>query len=264
MGKGYSVDERINGVWEFYKVSSVNIFDEYDSDTVRNLNVLYEQVDIKVDNTFLKIRNSLLSEKDICSIKYRQTKETPLFYFHSDATVSMYVNLFRQEGFSLAKYISILRASEQSETCSSIYSEIIESDDYLVLIDHYYAVFFKKIDSSILANENHSNGFLDYCKDANPSKEFDGGDKYFCEFVKKNIYESYSKLREMSTFGKLMKESLSKDNLKYVIQDGVINYQWKSPEILKVTIFHGVETVMYEFQEKKSGTHLVITVDTGY
>ncbi|PSH12668.1 hypothetical protein B7R74_20115 [Yersinia pseudotuberculosis] len=61
-----------------------------------------------------------------------------------------------------------------------------------------------------------------------------------------------------------MKETLSKEDLKYAINDGMVSYQWKSPEILKVTILHGGETVIYEFQEKQSGTHLVITVDTGY
>lgn len=38
IGKVYSSDEQINGAWEFYKVSSVDIFGESDPDTVRNLN----------------------------------------------------------------------------------------------------------------------------------------------------------------------------------------------------------------------------------
>ncbi len=264
IGKVYSSDEQINGAWEFYKVSSVDIFGESDPDTVRNLNFLYEKVGIKVDDKIIMIRNSLLSDKDICSIKYRKTKKTPLFYFHSDTTVAMYKKLFGQEGVALAEFIYLLRANEQSEICPSIYSEIIKNDDYLVLIDHYYSVFFKRVNANLPVNKNHGDFLLDYCKDANQNKTFDGGDKYICDFIKKNINETYTKIREISSTGKLMKETLSKENLKYAINDGMVSYQWKSPEILKVTILHGGETVIYEFQEKQSGTHLVITVDTGY
>lgn len=264
IGKVYSSDEQINGAWEFYKVSSVDIFGESDPDTVRNLNVLYEKVGIKVDDKIIIIRNSLLSDKGICSIKYRKTKETPLFYFHSDTTVAMYKKLFGQEGVPLAEFIYLLRGNEQSEICPSIYSEIIKNDDYLVLIDHYYAVFFKRVNTNLPVNKNNGDFLLDYCKNVNQNKTFDGGGKYICDFIKKNINETYTKIREASTTGKLMKETLSKENLKYAINDGMVSYQWKSPEILKVTILHGGETVTYEFQEKQSGTHLVITVDTGY
>lgn len=262
--KGYSSDEQINGAWEFYKVSSVDVFGEQDSDTVRDVNISYEQVEIKADDSFLTIKNSLLSEKEICLVKYRKIKKTPLLYFHSDTTVAMYKKLFSHEGVALANYIYILMANEQSETCPSTYSEIIKSDDYLVLIDHYYAVFFRRINTNSPVKENFGDKFLDYCKDVKKNKRFDGGGKYICEFVNENINETYAKIREISTAGKLMKETLSKDNLKYAINDGVVSYQWESPEVLKVTISHGSETVIYEFQGKQSGTHLVITVDTGY
>lgn len=124
--------------------------------------------------------------------------------------------------------------------------------------------FFKRVNTNLPVNKNNGDFLLDYCKNVNQNKTFDGGGKYICDFIKKNINETYTKIREASTTGKLMKETLSKENLKYAINDVMVSYQWKSPEILKVTILHGGETVTYEFQEKQSGTHLVITVDTGY
>ncbi|WP_145579716.1 hypothetical protein [Yersinia vastinensis] len=262
--KGYPSEEGINGVWEFYKVSNMDVYGEHDSDTFHNLNAIYKQVEVKVDDRFLTIRNPLLNSKDVCSIEYREIKQTPILYFHSDTTVSLYSKLFSQEGIELEKNISVLTASEQSEVCPSIYNEIIKNDDYLVLIDHYYIVFFRKATANLLTQKDNNDGFLDYCKNANVSDVFDGDDKYTCEFVKMDINNAYTKIRDISTNAKLMKKTLLMGDLKYSIKDGMISHQWKGQNVLKVIISYGNEITTYEFHEKKSGTSLEITVETGY
>ncbi|EKK5548697.1 hypothetical protein U9W90_001479 [Enterobacter hormaechei] len=57
----------------------------------------------------------------------------------------MYENVFKNDNLSLAKDIYILQPYDPDKTCPPPYDEIIESDDYLLLVVQDYLVFFKSI-----------------------------------------------------------------------------------------------------------------------
>lgn len=134
-----------NDSWVFYKVSRTDLFSRHDSKTIQNLNELYGKAKINSNDNILTINNDLLESSTVCSVEYRKKKETPLFYFYSKKTLTMYENVFKNDNLSLAKDIYILQPYDPDKTCPPPYDEIIESDDYLLLVVQDYLVFFKSI-----------------------------------------------------------------------------------------------------------------------
>lgn len=258
----------VNSTWYFLKVSQKDLLGNSSKDTLRSLNTLYEQVKITLDNEKLAVNNFLLEEPQICSIDYIKINQTPLSHFYSQKTVNLYEALFKEENIPLASNINILTASTPELACEAPYSEIIQNDDYLVVIDKYHVIFFTKQpeqDNKVSSKKyQFRDDFPTYCQDVNKGQIFDGSSKYVCQYPNMSMPETYGRIKEIINDGQYMNKNLPKENTSYSVQDTKITYQWMARNILKLIIDQDAEKTTYLFEEKKDNTILIITIDTGY
>lgn len=140
-----------NGVdhklWVYEKVSGVDVFGKHDLNTINNLNEIYSKVKFTFSGKTLTIKNDFLEDNNVCSIDYVKIKKTPISYYLSEKTMALYERLFKYEGVSLPKYIYLLTALLPGDECPPPYSEILEVNDYLILLDQNYALFFKEAET---------------------------------------------------------------------------------------------------------------------
>lgn len=108
-------------------------------------------------------------------------KKNPISYYLSEKTVALYERLFKYEGASLPKHIYLLTALLPGDECPPPYSEILEVNDYLIVSDQSYVLFFKEADA--MNNNQTKDGLATYCQNGNSTLEYDGISKYSCFFL---------------------------------------------------------------------------------
>jgi len=262
----FSFNTHANDLWVFYKVSSTDLFSRHDSNTIQNLNKLYGKAKVNMDDNTVTISNDLLESSTICSVDYSKKKESPLSYFYSKKTLDMYDNVFKKDKISLAKDIYILRSLYPDKTCPSPYDEIIESDEYVFFVALDYLVFFKKITNDSKESNGLPKGtdFFTFCKSVSEDSIFDGDANYICDFTNDDLSNTYLKLKVISLYNNILKESLPDKNISYHMGDVEISYQWIGSNEVKITIIQGMDEGVYLFKKFKSGTLVAITSKSGY
>ncbi|WP_161799330.1 hypothetical protein, partial [Enterobacter hormaechei] len=174
-----------NGVdhklWVYEKISGVDIFGKHDLNTIKNLDEIYSKVTFTFSGKTLTLKNDLLEDNNVCSIDYVKIKKTPISYYLSEKTVALYERLFKYEGASLPKHIYLLTALLPGDECPPPYSEILEVNDYLIVSDQSYVLFFKEADA--MNNNQTKDGLATYCQNGNSTLEYDGISKYSCFFL---------------------------------------------------------------------------------
>jgi hypothetical protein len=250
----------------FYKVSSTDLFTNHDSNTIRNLNELYGKVKINADDNTLTINNDLLESSTVCSVKYKKKKETPLSYFYSKKTLAMYENIFKNDRIPLSKDICILRAYEPEKNCPLPYDEIIESDDYLLLVAQDYLIFFRNIKKNPeqLNETSTKYDFSTFCKNLREGAAFDGEEKYICDFTNEKLSDAYLKFKKISGYNGILNEELPGKNISYYMGDAKIVYQWIGSDEVKITVTQNMDEGVYSFKESKSGTPIAAIIKSGY
>ncbi|PXI70126.1 hypothetical protein DMR04_27020 [Klebsiella pneumoniae] len=110
----------------------------------------------------------------------------------------MYENVFKNDNISLAKDIYILRAYDPEKNRSPPYDEIIESDDYLLLVVKDYLIFFKNIKNNPeqLNEMSDKYDFSTFCENLQEGSTFDGKEKYVCSFTNDNLSDAYLKFKK--------------------------------------------------------------------
>ncbi|SSJ95164.1 Uncharacterised protein [Klebsiella pneumoniae] len=255
-----------NDFWVFYKVSSTDLFFRHDSNTIQNLNELYDEVKINADDNTLTINNDLLESSTVCSVEYRKKKETPLSYFYSKKTLAMYENVFKNDNISLAKDIYILRAYDPEKNRSPPYDEIIESDDYLLLVVKDYLIFFKNIKNNPeqLNEMSDKYDFSTFCENLQEGSTFDGKEKYVCSFTNDNLSDAYLKFKKISGYNDVLKETLPGKSISYYMGDAKVIYQWVGSAEVKITVIQNMDEGVYSFKKSKSGTRMAVIIKSGY
>lgn len=255
-----------NDLWVFYKVSSTDLFSRHDSKTIQNLNELYGKAKINADDNTLTINNDLLESSTVCSVRYRKKKETPLSYFYSKKTLAMYENVFKEDNISLAKNIYILRSYDPDKTCPPPYDEMIESDDYLLLVVQDYLVFFKNITDNLgqLKDLSDKSVFSTFCESTLEGSTFDGKEKYICSFTNYNLSNAYLKFKKISWCDGVLKEMLPGRNESYYMGDAKVVYQWIGSNEVKITVIQNMDEGVYSFKKTESGTQVAVIIKSGY
>lgn len=267
--KAVTKNVRANNTWTFVKVSQEDLFGDKSFQTQKILNTIYSQVKITIKKNKLTINNLLLENDKVCSTDYIKIKKRPLDYFYSQKTTDLYKTLFNNEAIPLSSNIYILTASKPEKECSEPFSNIIENDNYLVVVDKYYLIFFsnksQQDNQELLENVyEFRDDFPTYCQQVDKGKIFDGISKYICNYPNKTILDTYIRIKTITNDGQYMNKELPTDNISFAIQDGQITYQWMAQNILKVIIVQGCETTSYLFNEQKNNTNLIIDMKSGY
>lgn len=255
-----------NDLWAFYKISSIDLFARHDSKTIQNLNDLYGKAKINADNNILTINNDLLESSSVCSVEYRKKKETPLSYFYSKKTLTMYENVFKNDNISLAKDIYILQSYDPDKTCPPPYDEIIESDDYLLLVVQDYLVFFKSITNNPgkLKKTSDKSSFSTFCENPLEGSTFDGKEECICSFSNDNLSDAYLKFKKISGYDGILKETLPGRSVSYYMGDTKVVYQWIGSNEVKITVIQNMDEGIYSFKKSKSGTRMAVIIKSGY
>lgn len=263
----FSENPKNDVTWAYEKVSDVDIFNKHDSNVVKNLNTIYSKVTISTKDKKLNIKNELRGNGNVCSIDYVNVIKTPLSYFLSRKTVSMYEKLFTHEGIHLSNSLSILESVYPDKSCPPPYDELIRNDERLIVLDQNYILFFKEIKTSVNVDATSSKmeSLSTYCHNDKAKYVYDGTFNYICVFRGPNLRNAYNKLRELNEFSReYMKEGLPIKNDEYEINESTVSYQWDRVKSLNVSVVMSSEVNKYLFNEKLSGTWLEISGATQY
>lgn len=255
-----------NGVdhklWVYEKVSGVDVFGKHDLNTINNLNEIYSKVKFTFSGKTLTIKNNFLEDNNVCSIDYVKIKKTPISYYLSEKTMALYERLFKYEGVSLPKYIYLLTALLPGDECPPPYSEILEVNDYLILLDQNYALFFKEAETK--NNNQKKDSWATYCKERRPSREYDGVSKYTCFFPDLKLRDAYEEFRRIQYDNTLFKKQLPSTNKVDKFNDAKVSYAWQESNSLKISVVRDNESVTFSFNENSMGTSLEVTEETQY
>lgn len=262
-GSGLCNSHYINKEWGFYKTSRTDFFNNHDSDMIGNLARVYQGVTVKYDGKTLVIENPIINEKMVCSFEYVRQDQTLLSYLYSKNTVSLYERIFNEEGIDSPRDIHALIALNPDKECPSPYAQFIEIQDYLVIIDQNYMIFFKSTTTRSKPTQLISNDFSKFCKQENEDEIFDGTSKFKCDFKGMSLLESYDELKRFDSNGDFLKERIPTKNIDFHIHDGMIRYFWENGG-LNVVISQGAESWHYTFEEYDGGTRLFILDESGY
>lgn len=265
-GVVYSIGKDNNTTWVYNNVSYVDLFGKHDSDIINFLDEKYRKVVVDINEKNLKIRNYSLKNTLVCSVDYVELKKSPLAYYLSQATVNMYMELFKHEGVVFPKEILILTSLYPEHECPVPYNEVIKINNQLMILDKYYVLFFKdekkmsRVEGEISKKESWST----YCHDKNPEEIFDGTSKEYCYFKSLDLKKSYDKLLEVSNYGRdFLKKKLPVGNSSYRIHDKTVTYEWVSGK-LNISVVMENEKINYFFNEQPSGVNVEITYHTQY
>lgn len=124
-------------------------------------------------------------------------KKTPISYYLSEKIVTLYERLFNYENVSLPKYIYLLTAFLPGDECPPPYSEFLEVNDYLIVSDQNYVLFFKEKAADAKNNNQTKDGWATYCQKENSTREYDGVSKYSCFFPDLKLRDAYGEFRNI-------------------------------------------------------------------
>lgn len=263
----YAQEDLNHSVWVYDKVSAIDIFGVHDSNAIAHLTEEFKKVAIKIDGKKLTVKNELLENGKVCSIKYVEIKKTPLSYYLSRNTVNMYKQLYENSGVSFPNDIYLLTSLYPGEECPSPYDEVLKVDNYLTVTKQNYVLFFKQQNENSgknaggVKNDNWSN----YCHDDNAGQEFDGSSKALCSFPGMSIDAAYKKLKEIDKSGsRYLRSDLPAKNEMCEISTGMVGYKWSGNEMVSITVRMENEIFDYTFRKESTGTNLVILTDSQY
>ncbi|WP_031520948.1 hypothetical protein [Siccibacter colletis] len=253
-------------IWFYNKVSNANVLGKRDPVLLHKIESKFKNVSLLFDNKALTIKNKMLENSKICSVEYASVKKTLSAYFMSNTTTNLYEALYENNGITLPSEINLIISVNPDNSCPSPYDEIIAIGDYLTIIENDYVIFFKKIkddDQKILSSRNGN--LLNFCKEDNPGRIYDGIDSYTCFFPDMNIQESY-KLLKNAYSGKqeVLKSIPPEANANYELNGNETTYQWEGRTVLKVTVTGDSERGSYIFHKQISGTSVAIESETQY
>nr|WP_315299844.1 hypothetical protein [Raoultella terrigena] len=265
----FSEDKSHDVIWMYEKISDADVFGKRDANAINSLGNIYSKVTINVGEKKLNINNDFLEDGHVCSIDYVNITKTPLSYFLSQKTVSMYEQFFTREGFHLSKSLSIFESIFPDQSCPPPYDELIKSDDRLIVIDQSYVLFFKamKSSSNTGAVDSEKGSLSKYCHNKKDGHIYDGSSTYICNFDGLNLKGAYGKVIMLNGFSrKYMKRTLPMENDAYKIDESTISYKWESAKLLTVSVSMSMDGEMtkYNFDEQSSGTRVEILGSTQY
>lgn len=211
--------------------------------------------------------DDFLEDKNICSTNYVEIKKTAISYYMSEKTVSLYKRLFELNNIPFSENIYILTSLYPVQDCPAPFNEIVRINDYLVITEQNYILFFKK--SDVEENKNvvdlQENNWSTYCHKDNASNEFDGTSHSSCFFSAMNIGEAYNKLKKINESSiSFLHSILPVENETYKIDSGLVDYKWNGDKSLTISIKMENELINYIFKEQSSGTSLLISSDSQY
>ncbi|EPJ1624827.1 TPA: hypothetical protein U2M22_001518 [Providencia stuartii] len=250
--------------WYLYKISKYNLFGESDPIAVDRISQLYGDVEFNISDNRLTVKNNLLESPVVCNINYVKAKETTLSYFFSQKTVDLYDKLMAREGIDLSKNIYIYYPLKPSETCPPTYNEPIEYSGFLFLNIDNYIVFFSKNEKK---KKEKKEDFSYFCQNKKIGSIYDGESQYVCSFNGYDIFESYIKLIDVSGLGVYLKKKIPMDNVKYIIDNASVTYNWINKNKLKIDIISDEKIEIYLIENTqgiKNNTEVSFSVITGY
>lgn len=255
-----------NGVdhklWVYEKVSGVDVFGKRDLNTIKNLGEIYSKVTFTFSGKTLTIKNDFLENNNVCSIDYVKIKKTPISYYLSERTVALYERLFKYESVSLPEYIYLLTALLPGGECPPPYREILEVNDYLIVPEQNYVIFFKEADAK--NNNQTKDGWATYCQKENPALEYDGVSKYSCFFHNLKLRDAYGVFRKIQYDNTLLKKQLPGTNKVDKFNGAMVSYEWHESDSLKISVVRDNESATFSFNEHSSGTSLEVIEETQY
>lgn len=253
-------------IWFYDKVSNANILGKKDPVLLHKIESKFKDISLLFDNKTITIKNKILENSKICSVEYVSIKKTLSVYFMSNSTRNLYEALYKNNGITLPNEIKLIGSVSPDNSCPSPYDEIIAIGNYLTIIENDYVIFFKQVKDDVQKIDSSRNGgLLNFCKEGNPSRIYDGIDSYTCFFPDMNIQESY-KLLKNAYSGKqeVLKSIPPEANANYELNGNETTYQWEGSTVLKVTVTGDSQRGSYIFHKQISGTSVAFESETQY
>jgi hypothetical protein len=257
-----SENEVDHKLWVYEKISGVDVFGKRDLNTIKNLGKIYSKVTFTVGGKTLTIKNGFIEDNNVCSIDYAKIKKTPISYYLSKKTVALYERLLKYEDVSLPKYIYLLTALTPGDECPPPYSEVLAINDYLIVSEQNYIIFFKEADSK--NNNQKKDNWSDYCQKKDSTREYDGINKYSCFFSDLKLRDAYEEFRKIKYINPLLKKQLPGTNQFDKFNDTTISYEWQGSSSIKILVDRDNESENLSFNENSMGTSLEVTEETQY
>ncbi|HEB4093845.1 TPA: hypothetical protein RZ058_004789 [Enterobacter cloacae] len=250
-------------LWVYEKVSGLDVFGKRDLNTINKLDAIYSKVTFTFSSKKLTIKNDFLKDNSVCSTDYVKIKKTPISYYFSEKTVALYERLFKYEGLSLPKYIYLLTALLPGDECPPPYSEVLEVNNHLIVLEQNHVLFFKEVGAN--ANNNQTkDGWATYCQEGNPTREYDGVSKYSCFFPNLKLKDAYREFRMIQYDNTLLKKQLPGTNKVDKFNDAMVSYEWQVSNLLNISVIKVNESATFSFNEHSTGTSLDVTEETQY
>ncbi len=246
----------------YEKISGVDVFGKRDLNTIKNLDKIYSKVTFTVGGKTLTIKNGFIEDNDVCSIDYAKIKKTPISYYLSKKTVALYQRLLNSEGVSLPKYIYLMTALYPGDECQPPYNEVLAVNDYLIVSEQNYIIFFKEADAK--NNNQKKDHRSNYCQKKDSTREYDGVNKYSCFFSDLKLRDAYGEFRKIQYVNPLLKKQLPGTNQFDKFNDATVSYEWQGSSSLKILVVRDNESANLYFNEHSVGTSLEVTEQTQY
>lgn len=216
--------------WEFYKVSEDNVLGNKDS----YRDNLIEQY----KNTKISIHDKQLTVNNLCSVQYVQHQRKPIEYWMSAKTAELYKQLFFKEGISLDSSINVLMALYPDKECPAPFTELIETNDYLVAVTKEgYLLFFLQE-----KNNKHKQDIVDLNEKSNFSllgSSIISSKSFITEINKNCNFPSYENEKNNQCemikleryYGELIEEQFANQQQVYIKEDKGSKYFFRKDSL---------------------------------
>jgi hypothetical protein len=193
-------------------------------------------------------------------------------YWRQSGMFERYKTELLKANLPIGSAVDLILPNTSNFDCPDALQAIIEQDNYLILLDQGYLVFFRRESGSLIPARQD---FNQYCFDPNKGRPYDGTSVDICRFPSMTILDVHQRFKTHVGGGyaailKHAPEVMQNDSYQYHADDSetvyACTYEWNSPNNLTITLdlVGGIETTTFAFIQTDSVTTLKITSETGY